>query len=36
MYDFALQFIREHDGPRVARSTARITLVDDARSTQAP
>ncbi|GAA4934960.1 GlxA family transcriptional regulator [Streptomyces coeruleoprunus] len=36
MYDFALQFIREHDGPGVARSTARIALVDDARSTQAP
>ncbi|GAA5004598.1 GlxA family transcriptional regulator [Streptomyces siamensis] len=36
MYDFALQFIRQHDGPRVARSTARIALVDDARSTQAP
>ncbi|MFI5519826.1 GlxA family transcriptional regulator [Streptomyces platensis] len=36
MYDFALQFIRAHDGPRVARSTARIALVDDARSTQAP
>lgn len=36
MYDFALRFIREHDGPRVARSTARIALVDDARSTQAP
>ncbi|MBW5481089.1 GlxA family transcriptional regulator [Streptomyces bambusae] len=36
MYDFALQLIREHDGPRVARSTARIALVDDARSTQAP
>jgi transcriptional regulator GlxA family with amidase domain len=36
MYDFALQFISEHDGPRVARSTARIALVDDARSTQAP
>lgn len=36
MYDFALQFIREHDGPAVARSTARIALVDDARSTQAP
>ncbi|OIJ99108.1 GlxA family transcriptional regulator [Streptomyces colonosanans] len=35
MYDFALQFIREHDGPRVARSTARVALVDDARSTQA-
>jgi transcriptional regulator GlxA family with amidase domain len=36
MYDFALQLIREHDGPRVARSTARIALVDDARSTQTP
>lgn len=36
MYDFALRFIREHDGPGVARSTARIALVDDARSTQAP
>lgn len=36
MYDFALHIIREHDGPRIARSTARIALVDDARSTQAP
>ncbi|QTD95893.1 GlxA family transcriptional regulator [Streptomyces cyanogenus] len=36
MYDFALQLIREHDGSRVARSTARIALVDDARSTQTP
>ncbi|GAA2807184.1 helix-turn-helix domain-containing protein [Kitasatospora sp. CM 4170] len=36
MYDFALQFVREHDGPRIARSTARIALVDDARSTQTP
>lgn len=36
MYDFALQLIREHDGPHIARSTARIALVDDARSTQAP
>ncbi|MFE1782532.1 GlxA family transcriptional regulator [Streptomyces sp. NPDC059506] len=36
MYDFALQLVREHDGHRVARSTARIALVDDARSTQAP
>ncbi|WP_405802796.1 helix-turn-helix domain-containing protein [Streptomyces halstedii] len=35
MYDFALRLIREHDGPRVARSTARVALVDDARSTQA-
>ncbi|KUF14916.1 GlxA family transcriptional regulator [Streptomyces silvensis] len=36
MYDFALRLIREHDGPGVARSTARVALVDDARSTQAP
>jgi transcriptional regulator GlxA family with amidase domain len=36
MYDFALGFIREHAGPRVARTTARIALVDDARTTQAP
>ncbi|MEU3459486.1 helix-turn-helix domain-containing protein [Streptomyces sp. NPDC006733] len=36
MYDFALRFVREHHGPRIARSTARIALVDDARSTQAP
>ncbi|MCH0541067.1 helix-turn-helix domain-containing protein [Streptomyces sp. MUM 203J] len=36
MYDFAVQFIREHDGPGVARSTARIALVDDARSAQTP
>lgn len=35
MYDFALRLIREHDGPAAARLTARITLVDDARSTQA-
>lgn len=35
MYDFALRLVREHDGPRVARSTARIALLDDARSTQA-
>ncbi|CAM5401319.1 AraC family transcriptional regulator [Streptomyces finlayi] len=36
MYDFALQLIRTHHGSGVARSTARIALVDDARSTQAP
>ncbi|MFC1437051.1 helix-turn-helix domain-containing protein [Streptacidiphilus sp. N1-10] len=36
MYDFALQLIRDHDGPRTARATARIALVDDARSTQGP
>ncbi|MEU3605403.1 helix-turn-helix domain-containing protein [Streptomyces sp. NPDC035033] len=36
MYDFALRFVREHDGPGVARSTARLALLDDTRSTQAP
>ncbi|MFG1619390.1 GlxA family transcriptional regulator [Nonomuraea wenchangensis] len=36
MYDFALALIREHSGPRVARTTARVALVDDARSSQAP
>ncbi|MEI5101849.1 helix-turn-helix domain-containing protein [Streptomyces sp. PmtG] len=36
MYDFALRLIREHDGPRVARATARVALIDDARSTQSP
>ncbi|MFI9155580.1 GlxA family transcriptional regulator [Streptomyces sp. NPDC053367] len=36
MYDFALRLVREHDGPRVARGTARVALLDDARSTQAP
>ncbi|RSM77735.1 AraC family transcriptional regulator [Amycolatopsis sp. WAC 01375] len=36
MYDFALGLIREHHGGRVARATARIALVDDARSSQAP
>jgi transcriptional regulator GlxA family with amidase domain len=36
MYDLALRLVREHDGPRVARGTARIALVDDARETQSP
>ncbi|TCC38692.1 helix-turn-helix domain-containing protein [Kribbella speibonae] len=36
MYDFALELIREHSGARVARSTARMALVDDARSSQTP
>jgi transcriptional regulator GlxA family with amidase domain len=36
MYDFALGLIREHSGARVARTTARLALVDDARSSQAP
>lgn len=36
MYDFALGLIREHHGPAVARTTARIALVDDARASQTP
>lgn len=36
MYDFALDLIREHSGPEVARTTARVALVDDARSSQTP
>lgn len=36
MYDFALRLIREHHGPRVARATARIALVDYARASQSP
>lgn len=36
MYDLALNMIRQHSGAAVARRTARIALVDDARSTQAP
>lgn len=36
MYDFALELIRRHSGPGVARTTARVALVDDARSSQAP
>ncbi|MFJ7217776.1 GlxA family transcriptional regulator [Amycolatopsis sp. NPDC098790] len=36
MYDFALGLVREHNGSRVARATARVALVDDARSSQAP
>ncbi|MFC3448676.1 GlxA family transcriptional regulator [Amycolatopsis speibonae] len=36
MYDFALGLVRAHHGGRVARATARIALVDDARSSQAP
>jgi transcriptional regulator GlxA family with amidase domain len=35
MYDFALHLIRQHSGARVARTTARMTLLDDARSSQA-
>ncbi|MEU9476150.1 helix-turn-helix domain-containing protein [Streptomyces sp. NPDC048191] len=36
MYDFALDLIRRHDGARVARTTARLALVDDARTSQTP
>ncbi|ROO88217.1 transcriptional regulator GlxA family with amidase domain [Actinocorallia herbida] len=36
MYDFALDLIRRHSGAAVARATARIALLDDARSSQTP
>ncbi|KAA1423898.1 helix-turn-helix domain-containing protein [Mumia zhuanghuii] len=36
MYDFVLDLVRRHCGPTAARHTARIALVDDARSSQAP
>ncbi|WP_260610321.1 GlxA family transcriptional regulator [Streptomyces sp. WAC06614] len=36
MYDFALDLIRRHHGSRVARTTARVALVDDARTSQTP
>ncbi|MEV5726200.1 GlxA family transcriptional regulator [Streptomyces pharetrae] len=36
MYDFALELVLRHNGPRVARTTARLTLVDDARTSQTP
>ncbi|GGR09929.1 helix-turn-helix domain-containing protein [Streptomyces netropsis] len=36
MYDFALELIRRHSGADVARTTARVALVDDARSSQTP
>ncbi|MGQ4419026.1 GlxA family transcriptional regulator [Streptomyces sp. SAS_269] len=36
MYDFALDLIRRHNGAQVARTTARLTLVDDARTSQTP
>jgi transcriptional regulator GlxA family with amidase domain len=36
MYDFALDLIRRHNGARVARTTARVALVDDARTSQTP
>ncbi|MEV5569802.1 helix-turn-helix domain-containing protein [Spirillospora sp. NPDC052269] len=36
MYDFALGLIRRHSGAGVARATARMALLDDARSSQTP
>ncbi|MBN6051108.1 helix-turn-helix domain-containing protein, partial [Nonomuraea sp. RK-328] len=36
MYDFALDLIRRHSGAGVARTTARVALVDEARSSQTP
>ncbi|MFF5705279.1 GlxA family transcriptional regulator [Streptomyces sp. NPDC012794] len=36
MYDFALDLIRRHDGPRVARTTARVALLGDTRTSQTP
>ncbi|MBR8642174.1 helix-turn-helix domain-containing protein [Streptomyces tuirus] len=36
MYDFALELIRQHSGADVARATARVALLDDARSSQTP
>lgn len=36
MYDFALDLIRGHSGSSVARTTARIALVDDSRTSQMP
>ncbi|MFD0689910.1 GlxA family transcriptional regulator [Actinomadura fibrosa] len=36
MYDLALEMIRRHSGAGVARTTARIALLDDARSSQSP
>ncbi|MEW2418174.1 helix-turn-helix domain-containing protein [Streptomyces sp. NPDC046866] len=36
MYDFALDLVRRHSGARVARTTARVALVDDARTSQTP
>jgi len=36
MYDFTLQLLGSQRGPDVARRTARIALLDDARGSQAP
>ncbi|GAA2068718.1 helix-turn-helix domain-containing protein [Streptomyces albiaxialis] len=36
MYDFALELIARHSGAEVARTTARVALVDHARASQTP
>ncbi|MEV5649836.1 helix-turn-helix domain-containing protein [Nocardia sp. NPDC052254] len=36
MYDFALDLIARHSGREVARTTARVALIDDARMSQTP
>jgi len=36
MYDFVLELVQRHHGALVARRTARIALVDDARTSQSP
>ena len=36
MYDFVLDLVERHHGPTVARRTARIALLDDGRTSQAP
>ncbi|MFE5286207.1 GlxA family transcriptional regulator [Nocardia sp. NPDC056611] len=36
MHDLALTLVREHHGDRVARTTARLTLLDDTRTRQTP
>ncbi len=36
MYDFALDLIARHSGRDVARTTARVALLDDARTSQTP
>lgn len=36
MYDFVLDLVERQYGPRVSRQTARIALLDDARTTQTP
>ena len=36
MYDLALDLIRSHSGRKVARRTARVALLDDARTSQTP